>query len=240
MFKKYLKAVKNILFPLTCFFCQKKIPRGILCLRCQTKIRFLKPPLCHSCSQPLKQNQITSCQSCLRKTPYYDRLISSVEYSDPLSSLIQLFKYQHYDYLGEFLAQLMIRQLESLNFPLKVYQAIIAVPMHSDKRKIRGYNQTEILAKFLSNHFKIPLRNDIIGVKRFRPSQTKLNHAGRLANVKEVFRVQKNLKNRNFLLVDDIFTSGATISACAKALKEKGAGKITALTLAKTLRTDSQ
>jgi len=108
------------------------------------------------------------------------------------------------------------------------------VPIHRDKRKFRGYNQAELLAKVLSNHFKIPLRNDIIRVIRLRPSQTKLDKSERQNNVEGVFLAKDTAKDRNFLLIDDIFTSGSTLISCSRALKEKGANIITGLTLSKT------
>lgn len=152
-----------------------------------------------------------------------------------MSSLIQLFKYQNYDYLGEFLAQLIVKHLKGIEFSACSYHYITAVPLHRYKLKMRGYNQAELLAGFLSNHFKIPLKNDIISVTRFKPSQAKLTKLKRQTNVKGIFKVSNTVKKLNFLLVDDIFTTGSTVFACADALKEKGANMITVLTLSKTM-----
>jgi len=128
----------------------------------------------------------------------------------------------------------MIQHLKAIGFVSYYHDYIISVPMHRDKLKMRGYNQSQLLAKALSNHFKIPLNNDIIEVTKLRPSQTKLTKLDRTPNVEGIFRASSKAKNLNFLLVDDIFTSGATIAACSKSLKEKGANIVTVITLAKT------
>ena len=106
--------------------------------------------------------------------------------------------------------------------------------MHKHKLKIRGYNQAQLLAKLLSNNFKIPLRNDIIDTVNIRPSQAKLQKQKRQENVKGVFAARKNLKNKKIILIDDIFTTGATAASCCQALAEKQADKIVVITLSKT------
>ncbi|MBU1112915.1 MAG: ComF family protein [Candidatus Omnitrophica bacterium] len=235
MFKKYLKAFRDLLFPLTCFSCQKKIESSILCNNCQEKISFLKPPLCLCCSQPIAEADDNTCKACREKPVHYQKVISAAKYQEPLSSLIGLFKYQHCDYLGGFLSRLMIQHFINIGFSKQSYDCLIAVPMHPHRLKTRGYNQAEILAGFLSNHFKIPLRNDIIRVAEFRPNQVKLSRAKRQENTQKMFIAAETVKSLNLLLIDDIFTTGATVAACAQSLKEKGAGSITVLTLAKTI-----
>lgn len=111
---------------------------------------------------------------------------------------------------------------------------MVPMPMHSHKLKERGYNQAELLTKLLSNYFKISFRNDIISALYDRPSQTKLAKVQRQKNVAGVFLAEKEAKNRKIILVDDIFTTGATARACSQALKEKSAAQITVLTLSKT------
>jgi len=128
----------------------------------------------------------------------------------------------------------MAKYLAKAGFNPNRYQIITPVPLHKDKLKIRGYNQAGLLSKLLSNHFKIPFRNDIIDNTDIRPSQTKLPKQKREKNVQGVFVVREGLQNKNIILVDDIFTTGSTASACSRALKEKGAGNITVITLSKT------
>ena len=234
MFRDYLKVIKDLLFPCFCLCCEKKISQGYLCKKCKEGITFLSPPRCCYCLKPLNINSLGSCQECSKKIYPYQRLISATAYKGPMPGLIHLFKYKNCDYLDGFLSSLIIKHLSKIGFNPNRYQLIIPVPLHKDKLKIRGYNQAGLLSKLLSNYFKIPFRDDIIINMNIRPSQTKLPKQKREKNVRGVFMVREDLQNKNIILVDDIFTTGSTASACSKALEEKGAKNITVITLSKT------
>ena len=234
MFINYLKAIKNLLFPCLCLCCERKISQGYLCGKCEEKIIFFSSPRCRYCLRPLDVSSSGLCQECSKKIYPYQRLISATVYTGPMTSLIHLFKYKNCDYLAGFLSSLIVKHLEEIGFNTNRYQLIIPVPLHKDKLKIRGYNQAGLLSKLLSNHFKIPFKDDIIENTNIRPSQTKLPKEKREKNAEGIFVVKENLKNKNIILVDDIFTTGSTVSACSKALGEKGAKNITVITLSKT------
>jgi len=234
IFKRYLKASVDTFFPRLCLCCNKKISDGYLCLNCQEKITFLQPPLCRYCSALVVIENGNICKKCFGKTYPYDRILSLTAYREPMPSLIHLFKYKNYDFIGEFLSSLMIRQLRKIRFNPFGYDFIIPVPMHKNKLKMRGYNQSEILAKLLSNYFKIPFKNDIIADIRTRTSQTKFSGTNRWQNVEGVFEVKKNIRRKRLILIDDIFTTGATVKSCCQELRKNGANTITVITLAKT------
>lgn len=230
-----LKSIKNVFLPPLCFCCEKKILEGYLCQNCQEKLMFLHPPLCRFCAKPLRKNLTNICKNCQKKTFPYERLLSILAYKEPLISLIHPFKYTNCDYLGKFLSSLMINRLKKIGFKGYDYDFVTAVPMHKYKLKSRGYNQAEILGKSLSNYFQIPFQNDIIYDISIRPQQVKLSFQKRKENIEGAFKVKKKLKDKKLILVDDIFTTGSTVKACSKALKDKGAQKITVMTLAKTI-----
>lgn len=234
MFNDYLRAVKDIFFPCLCLCCGKKISKRYLCGECQEKIVFLHPPRCRYCTKPLAPNSSGICKECSSKIYPYQKIISTTVYREPIPGLIHLFKYKNCDYLAGFLSSLMIKYLSKIGFNPSRYHLITPVPLHKDKLKIRGYNQAGLLAKLLSNYFKIPFRDDIIGNTNIRPSQTKLQKEKREKNVEGVFVVEENLRNKRIILVDDIFTTGSTVNACSKALGERGAENITVITLSKT------
>ncbi len=234
MFSTYLKAVRDIFFPCLCLYCGKKINQGYLCGQCLGKIVFLAPPRCRYCARVVETETGGTCNRCWQKVYPYHRLISATTYQEPMRSLIHLFKYKNYDYLAGFLASLIKKYLFKIGFNPNNYHLIIPVPLHRNKLKIRGYNQAGLLAKLLSKYFKIPFRDDIINNANIRPSQVKLPQQRRKTNVQGIFAVSEGLKYRRIILVDDIFTTGATVSACSKALGEKGAERITVITLSKT------
>ncbi len=235
MLTDFIDTVKDIMFPSLCFACTHKTRYSVLCHNCSSKITLLRPPLCRYCSRPLNLTQPIICKECSKKIFPFDRLISIAAYKEPLIGLIHLFKYKNYDFIGEYLASIMVSHCLKTGFNPCNYSFITQVPMHKHKLKQRGYNQSHLLAKSLSKHFKIQHHDDIIGALINKPSQTKLSPDKRKSNVSEVFTSVKDLRRKNILLVDDIYTTGATIHSCCKVMRECGAERITVLTLAKTL-----
>ncbi|MFA7677450.1 MAG: double zinc ribbon domain-containing protein, partial [Candidatus Omnitrophota bacterium] len=149
MFKTHLKAFRNLLFPNLCFYCENKILDGYLCKRCREKITLLKNPLCYGCSRPLSYKQSSFCGQCQKVKPVCDRIISACAYKEPLAQLLQLFKYKHYDYLADFFASLLRDQIMASGINIQEYDTMMPVPCHPDTKKIRGYNQSFLLAKLL-------------------------------------------------------------------------------------------
>ena len=233
MLKNLLKALINIIFPPRCFICENIIKDNILCPQCRGKIKFLTPPLCRLCAKEMKNSTAELCGHCRSKKTPYNQLISCLRYQEPVRTIIHLVKYKYYDYLMDFLSSLAIDYLSRINFSCTAYDFITAVPAHYIRTREREYNQSLLLAKNISIYLKIALKDDIIFCKKNKPSQTRFEKNRRAENVKDIFEVKKDLENKNIILVDDILTTGSTILECVKALKEKNAGMITVITLAK-------
>jgi ComF family protein len=233
MLNEYLKATKDIFLPSLCFYCEKKTNNGYLCSACKDKIEFLYPPLCRFCSNPIANNKSGLCKECFGKTFPYERLICITSYKEPIISLIHFFKYRNYDCLANLLSSFMIEHLLKIGFSYSYYDTVTSVPMHSAKLRDRGYNQSALLAKSFANYFKIAFKNDIIYELRQRVSQTRLDITKRQENIRGIFYVKENMAGVKIILIDDIFTTGATAKECAYALKEKGA-IVTVIALSKT------
>lgn len=221
MLKKYLATLKDILIPRICFACEEKITEGYLCPRCLGKIEFIYPPLCPFCANRLTNGK--TCAKCAKIKLPYEKLICITKYKSPVVDLIHLFKYKNYDFLVELFASLTIKHLTHIGFEPCNHDTITAVPLYKTKLRDRGYNQAGLLAQYLANYFKICFKNDIIYATRESLSQAKLDKRSRPSNIKGIFSVQEELKNKKILLLDDIFTTGSTVKECACALKEKGA-----------------
>jgi ComF family protein len=129
----------------------------------------------------------------------------------------------------------MIGHLEKIGFNPSFYHLVLGVPSYHLRIREREYNQAQILAQGLASYFGLPLRDDILFCKKYHKSQTKVSPEQRLQNIKDVFFVKDTLKGKNIILIDDVVTTGSTIWECSKALKEKGAEKITVITLAKAI-----
>jgi len=230
---EYTKAIKNIFFPPLCLGCGKKNLSEFLCQDCRKKIIYLYPPLCPYCSGVLGTEITNSCKKCRSKPHPYHKIISITAYRDPMVNLIHLFKYKNYDYLVKLFSSLMTAHLSKIGFRASGYHFMTSVPMHSHKLKMRDYNHAEVLGRRLSNFLKIPFRNDIIYDISIKPSQTKLLRYKREENVKGAFVVKEKIDGKKIILIDDIFTTGATVKSCSQALKENGADTITVITLSK-------
>ena len=233
MLKKILNSLISCIFPSLCISCGRKTEENILCKRCLEKIEFLSPPLCKMCSQPLKKKEIYICNKCKGENFFYDQLISAVYYKEPIISLVHLFKYNYYDFLGEFFSSLIVKQLNTLGFNYKEFDFITNVPSHPVRIKERDYSPTKLLAYQCAQKIKIPFQEVLI-CKYLHKSQTKLSFRERQTNVKGVFESKDDVKGKKIILIDDIVTTKATLSECSKVLKEKGAKYIVGLTLAKS------
>jgi len=233
MLTGYLRAFIDIIFPPRCFICEKKTNTEIICIDCREKIKPLNPPLCRVCAREIRGKDICVCNNCRKRKVFYDKVISCFVYEEPLKSLIHLSKYKYYDYIMEFLSITMVKHILAIGFSFKDYDFITSVPTHLLRLREREYNQSNIIAKKISKFLKIPLKNGIIYCKKNRPSQSGLKKEARLKNVEDNFFVKEDLTDKNIIIIDDVITTGSTLSECAKALKEKGANKVLGLTLAK-------
>jgi len=223
MVRQWLKAFTDLLFPRTCFSCNKKINSSILCRECFEKIIFINPPICS-----LKNKEKGKYLS-------FDSLVSITLYREPIVSLLHLYKYRHYAFLKDFFSALMIEHLDRWGFTLDHFDCLTAVPAHFLRRRDREYSQTGLLAENLAKKTGITLKSDLLSCHRAFPSQTGVKMSQRRQNVKGVFSINRSPKDLNILLLDDVFTTGSTLSECSAVLKKHGAAGVTALTLAKAL-----
>lgn len=236
MLSEFASTLKDIFFPALCFACEAKIPSGFVCRKCLEKIIYMRPPMCRLCSKPLGASKTGVCRDCRGRDVYFDRTICVAAYKEPLAGLIHSFKYARYDYLAPFFSDLMSQHLQKIGFQPARYTLATGVPIHRLKRKGRGYNQAALLGLNLAKYFKIPFRDDIIYTRQLRASQTKVKAGARAKNALDAFESSAMCTNEDILLVDDVFTTGATVNACAKALKAGGARSVTVVTLTKTLK----
>ena len=163
----------------------------------------------------------------------FDAAYSYGAYEGKLRDIIHLLKYQRIEPLAKPLANLLIKAL-----PLdQRFDCIVPIPIHWMRRISRGFNQAELIAKPLAHYMSVPIVK-ALRRKNYRAPQVGLTNAQRRENVRGVFYVRKpeQVDGLHILLVDDVFTTGATASACAKALKKAGAKHVSLLTLARVDR----
>lgn len=194
------------------------------------------PPMCSICGNPVSGSidHRYVCYFCTRWNRAFDRARSAAVFDGPAAEAIRQLKYRKHLWLVPDLVELLWSAMR-LYYADGAYDAIGFVPLYHARRRNRGFNQSALLAAALSRKSGIPLLRR--GLRRIRhtASQTRLKADARRANMNNAFAPTacKWLENRRILLVDDVMTTGATVSACAAALKKGGASRVDVLTLAR-------
>lgn len=240
---KILASALALLYPQRCLGCETFVSaEESFCTTCLPFVRPIEAPLCLCCGAPFATlaGPEHLCGSCLARPPAFRYARAWACYQSggatpqPLSTAIQHFKYHRNLSVGKALAA-----RAAAHFPLQKerYDVIIPVPLHIDRLRWRGFNQSLLLSRAISRAQKIPV--DPFVLERTRPTapQTQLSESERRVNVKGAFAVTvpERLQGKRVLLVDDVYTSGATAEECAKVLYHSGAQVVDVFTLARAV-----
>ena len=228
--------ILDFIYPQRCPVCQATLSSGreLMCRNCMLKFREKKRllgPCCPSCKRQLPS--LSDGCECEGSDHALEAVFSLGVYGEETEALIENFKYKRKRRLGSFLSEVLGETLlESVKLPRAGF--IVPVPLHKRKLRERGFNQSQAVADQLSEKLGIPVLSDSVIRKRNTRSQTGLSREERQKNVKGAFRLtgKVDLEGRALLLVDDVLTTGATMSECARTLKSAGADKIWGVTLA--------
>lgn len=228
---KYL-AVKlvDLLFPTVCAACGK--PGPMICDACLAKMPRLGHSGCLRCGRPLT-NAASKCTFCQTSEFNLKQARACFTYSEPLISIIHRLKYDGLFALARPLGQHMAR-----NWPNWAQEPdiIIPIPLHNRRRRIRGFNQSTLLAKQLSPSTGIAINELVLKRVRNTPPQVGLSPIERKQNVWGAFAADPaSVRGRQVLLVDDVLTTGATMSSAAATLLEAGASSVSAYCLAQAV-----
>ncbi len=200
-----------------------------LCSRCRARVRRLEEPLCRRCGAEVESAR-SDC-GCRGRLKALSRLRSAIAYEGPAEVALQRFKYHGWRRLAEPFALLMAERLvvEGLSAPWAV-----AVPLHSSRLRQRGFNQSELLARELRRHLSLDAPPGELVRTRPTPPQVGHDRRWRLENVRDAFEWRgAPLDSQSILLVDDVATTGATLEACAAALRAGGSGPVMGVSVAR-------
>jgi len=231
-----LNGLSDLLFPFSCAVCHKglevRLGRYYLCAECLGKIRLIIKE--ESCSRCGKESAISLCKSCKEKKYYFKKARSAGIYDGVLKECIHLFKYDKKTYLARPLGKLLIRLIHDEQ-DLSKAELLVPVPLDKRRYRERGFNQAQLLAAIVSKEIGIPISGSLHRTGN-APSQTQLSPQERLKNVKGLFKIVYNdgVINKSVLLIDDVFTTGATVDECARTLVNAGAQEVNILTVARS------
>lgn len=226
-----LAGVERWLLPPACLLCDGRIPAGegdaLVCGPCRSRWRPVVGPLCQRCGQPAFGD--LECRICAPWPPGVTRVRSAVWLAGGAREAVHHLKYQGWWRIAESLAESM-GGLE----PLTGQVSLIPVPLGSRRLRQRGYNQSERIARALAARVGCSVRTDLLVRVRETPTQTALTPEGRQANVAGAFSAA-GASGECCVLVDDVFTTGATLAEAGSALAAGGAARVEAVTFARAV-----
>jgi len=235
MINLYRKAI-TFFYPPKCVFCEKIVKNYMfsVCEKCLDNIPY-NTSCCKKCATPLYNPYGDGlCLKCKSKKQGFDKVFAPLIYKDSVRESILRFKFSGRKAYARTYAGLIFMKIKEEGYRP---DAITFVPIHFLRLGMRGYNQAENLAEYLAEIMNVDLINTLKKIKNTKPL-SKQKHKNRENLVRGVFKIRNNASNyiqgKNILLIDDIFTTGATVNECIKLLKKAGAENISVATIAVT------
>ncbi|MFH1038322.1 MAG: ComF family protein [PVC group bacterium] len=231
----------HFFFPKECVHCGRLLDyrnREYLCPACLPFLFLITGPVCGRCGRPLEGEVLppAECSSCRKNPPPFRRARAAFLLRGAGKSLVLGYKYSRNPYLSAAAAE-RLHAVFSARYRRSDYDGVLAVPLHPRKARERGFNQSALLAAGLSRRTGIRLERKGLIRERYTGTQTRLSRKEREKNVRGAFRVvdPARFRDRSLLLIDDVHTTGATVSACAEVLMKAGAERVDVLTLARAV-----
>lgn len=234
---KILNFLLTFIYPKTCMSCNTLLNYNTkieLCDNCAKDFNPYRGNRCITCDRPI--DNTGECSICKSEKIYFEKGYCVYPYAGAVRNTILNFKFKnmalYYTYLGSKMTEYYFEYI------MESYDYITAVPIHKKKLKVRGYNQAELLAEYISEQINIPYCTILKRTVNTK-TQNALSKKERVTNIKNAFSLIDNIdiKNKSILIVDDIFTTGTTINECCKVLKRADAFKVDFLSLSAKIET---
>ena len=227
MIREIADAVLDAVFPRICPVCNEivSVRRSDICPECARKLSPVEEPVCRKCGKPLDEED-TLCRDCKSGRHIYDMGCAALIYDEYMSKSIYRFKYNGKKEFARFYGRIIEKKCADRIRSWNV-EAIVPVPVHKSRLRKRGYNQAQLIARELSGRLKIPVDARLVKRCAATGAQKNLSAKERQNNLKKAFKVTRNVvKLDSVLIVDDIYTTGATVDAMAAVLKNAGVRRV--------------
>jgi competence protein ComFC len=233
----FIRGIASPIYPSACTICSASIGlHDYPCPDCEAKLSRIVPPFCAKCSEPFDGAITTtfSCANCAHRVIYFDTAVSAYRSRGIARHVILNFKYGKQIHLRHLVGRWLIAALDDPRLRDRRFDAIVPVPLHPARQRERGFNQVALLAECPGPHLGVPVRPALQRV-RFTTTQTAFDRTERIQNLRHAFRLRKkaDVRKLDVLLIDDVLTTGSTLSECARVLKENGARSVYAATAAR-------
>jgi ComF family protein len=221
--------LNNCAPPCRCVLCAASCKNSALCPACLSHLPYLKQALCPQCALPAHDGGL--CAACLKHPPAFDFSYAAFAYTAPITELIIAAKFSGQWSLLPTLGQLLLPTVSSAPRP----DLIIPLPLHPERLKERGYNQSFELAKPIAQQLQLALRPDLLERRINTEHQARLSQAERHKNMRNAFYAKQHIDGKHIVLIDDVMTSGSSLHAAASCLKKAGALRVDNWILARAL-----
>lgn len=225
-------GILNILYPARCPVCHGVIRgKGDVCTLCRKRLRYVQEPKCKKCGKEMEKQEQEYCRDCQRFAHAFDKGEAVFVYDQMMRRSVAMFKYHNRREYAEFYAKEMYAYCERF---LKncAPDVILPVPVHKQKKRQRGFNQSELVARKLGKLLGVPVDSKYLVRREKTVPQKELTRMQRKQNLKKAFAVSDTKKcYGRVLLIDDIYTTGATIDAISEILRENQTKNIFFLTI---------
>lgn len=225
-----ISHLSNILYPARCPLCGNNpdvFTHSPVCGSCWSGIRRYTGPSCRVSALPFTSEHARVCGQCLKKPPPFSRVITYGLYEGIIREAINQFKFHGLRRLSDPLGNLL------LGFDLPAVDGVVPVPLTIRRLRERGFNQSLLIARIIAKKIRVPLLMDVLVKKKDTPPQIGLTARERLLNLRNAFAVKGNVKGLRLLLVNDVMTTGATVTECSEQLMKSDAEEVIVLTLAR-------
>jgi ComF family protein len=242
----FCEALASLVFPAPCRICARMLDTGTripFCRECFASLTQILPePQCARCGRPIVSSAVAEgaspplCHLCRLGAYDFDFVRSFGAYSPSMARAILLLKYGEVTPLGGWFAS-QLAKVAAHSVEGFAADAVVPVPLHPSRLRERGYNQAELIARPLARLLGIPFRAYLLVRTRPRPDKVRLTRRERWETVRGAYAMHHRAKvdKLRVLLVDDVFTTGATLDACSRALRGAGAVRVTGMTVARAL-----
>lgn len=236
---RWLRRAVDLVYPRNCRLCGEALREedpGVVCPACLGRAKPIVPPVCQHCALPFdgRLTEPFECGYCKDLKFHFSRAVAACRAEGVVRECIHRFKYNREMYFEPHLADWLVAAGRQW-VEWREVDAIVPVPLYPRKERAREFNQAERLARALGRAVGVPVLARLLRRVKETGTQTKLDAAGRRANVRDAFAAPDGagIAGRRIVLVDDVFTTGATLDSCARVLRRQGAKDVVALTVAR-------
>jgi len=235
--RRFFTALGTLCFPPYCAACRVATEPGVhLCANCAKSVQPIEAPFCQRCSQPFDGaiTQQFTCSNCDGRELHFECTVAACRSRGIVRDFIHAFKYERQFHLRHPLAGWLAHTLDDPRMSSRPFDALVPVPLHHIRFREREFNQAAELASLVSQRCGTPVLHALKRT-RYTSTQTKLDRAERMENLRGAFRVRHNarVKERHLVLVDDVFTTGSTVEECSRVLLRAGAASVRVITVAR-------